>query len=94
MDMVEGLQTALDGKLDKTGGTIIGDLFVDVIKKGSMDTSLTGTGSMMIHPAFNGMGYLIDRGGSIDCKIDGYPLILTTADQKVLVDGSYGIPKI
>lgn len=89
MDMVEGLTSALAGKLDKSGGTLTGDLFVDVIKKGSMDTSLTGTGSMMIHPAFNGMGYLIDRGGSIDCTIDGYPLILTTADQKVLVDGSY-----
>jgi hypothetical protein len=90
MDMVEGLTSALAGKLNTSGGTMTGDLFVDVIKKGSMDTSLTGTGSMMIHPAFNGMGYLIDRGGTIDCKIDGYPLILTSSEQKVLVDGSYG----
>jgi hypothetical protein len=56
-----------------------------------MDSSLTGAGSIMMHPAFNGLGYLIDRGAAtITCQIDGQPFILTSSEQKALVDGSYG----
>jgi hypothetical protein len=79
-------------KLDVVGNIAAsGSISATVLKNATMDSSLTGTGSIMMHPAFNGLGYLIDRGAAtITCQIDGQPFILTSSEQKALVDGSYG----
>jgi hypothetical protein len=79
-------------KLDVVGNIAAsGSISATVLKNATMDSSLTGAGSIMMHPAFNGLGYLIDRGAAtITCQIDGQPFILTSSEQKALVDGSYG----